>query len=115
MPSGRRKISGKKFINCEIIGPGSVVLNLRSSDARPWPEFRNNTFHDVDMIQIKDGANSNNAIYFWDCDFDGCNFYQMNLLFYRRGANNWNWITPEVTTSGAAAVAAPEVPRPGAV
>lgn len=92
-PMGRKSVSGRRFINCEIIGPGNLVLSLRSSEHVPWPDIRNNTFHDVDFIQIAPGCKPLNAILFPDCHFDGCNLYNLNLLFYDRMREDWNWIT----------------------
>ena len=93
---GRRQVKGRKFINCEIIGPGNIVVSIRSVENLPYPQFVKNTFYDVDCIQIQDGIISNNATYFVDCDFDGCDFYHVNLLFFRRAISNWHWITPLV-------------------
>ncbi len=95
-PPGRREIKGKTFKNCEIIGPGNIVVALRSNELKPFPEFVNNVYYDVDCIQIQPGVLSNNAIYFGDCDFDGCQFYNLNLLFYHRMTDSWHWITPIV-------------------
>lgn len=104
-PPGRRIVTGKKFINCEIIGPGNLVVALRSSHDKPYPVFNGNTFWDVDCIQVVPDVPSANAIIFPDCDFDGCNFYHLNLLFLHRddpdNSGNWNWITPRVPEAGA--------------
>ncbi len=81
VPAGRRTVENRKFINCEIIGPGSIVVALRRSDGVN-SLFSSNTYYDVDCIQIANGRTSNNAIYFPGCDFIGCNFYTLNLLFF---------------------------------
>lgn len=93
VPAGRRFVQDKKFINCEIIGPGNVVVALNKSNGLA-SIFQSNIFHDVDCIQIVAEPQSLNAIYFPGCDFDGCQFFNINLLFYRRTNDNWNWITP---------------------
>jgi hypothetical protein len=95
VPPGRRAINSRKFINCEIIGPGSIVVALRGSDGDPWPAFSKNVFWDVDMIQVVSTVTSNNATYFPDCSFEGCSFYNLNLLFYERVGADWHWITPD--------------------
>ena len=51
-PLGRRQVLGKKFINCEIIGPGTVVLAIRSNEYKPYPEMKDCLTFDVDAIEI---------------------------------------------------------------
>jgi hypothetical protein len=96
VPPGGRIIKGRKFINCEIIGPGNMIVMLKL-DKQSYPTFKDNTYHNVDFIQIDENKQSNTAIYFYDCDFDGCNFYSVNLLFYTRITEEWAWITPANT------------------
>ena len=93
VPLGRRFVGERKFINCEIIGPGNIVVALGKPNGLP-AIFQNNIFYDVDCVQITSEKNSLNAIYFPGCDFDGCSFFNLNLLFYERSHDNWNWITP---------------------
>lgn len=93
VPPGRRVIEDRKFTDCEIIGPGSIVVCLNKSNGAP-SIFRNNIYHDVDCIQIDPNVLSNNAIYFPGCDFDGCQFWNVNMLFYERHFTDWHWITP---------------------
>ena len=93
VPPGRRFLAEKKFIECEIIGPGNIVVALNKKDGS-GSIFRGNTYHDVDCIQIVSDKHSLNATYFPGCDFDGCNFFNINLLFYTRVQDSWNWITP---------------------
>lgn len=95
VPPGRRLVSEKKFINCEIIGPGNIAVALNHENGNP-SIFKDNIFHDVDCIQIAPGPEklSRNAIYFPGCDFDGCHFHNVNLLFYERQYDDWHWITP---------------------
>ena len=97
VPPGRRTIENRKFINCEIIGPGSILVGLRASDTEPWPPFMKNIFYDVDMIQVVPTKISNNATYFTGCSFEGCSFYNLNLLFYERVMEEWHWITPDAS------------------
>lgn len=94
-PLGRRSVIGKKFINCEIIGPGTVILGLRSSDQKPWPTFHMCETFDVDCVEIDAARQSALAISFPDCDFEGCRFYHMTMLFMGRTNDTLNWITPD--------------------
>lgn len=98
-PLGRRQVIGKTFINCEIIGPGTAVLGLRSSEHKQFPVFRDCLTFDVDCIQIDPNIESALAIAFPDCDFENCRFYHMTLLFTVRLNNTLNWITPDFRQS----------------
>lgn len=95
VPPGRRRLDGRKFLRCEIIGPGNIVVMLRSDETQPWPIFQHNIFNDVDMVQIAKAKLSNTAIYFPDCDFEHCHFFNVNLMFFERQNENWWWITPD--------------------
>ncbi len=99
-PSGRLVVSGKNFIGCEIIGPGDIAVILRSSEYKPFPKFAGNFFYNMNCIQIAEDSKPQNAISFVDCDFDGCHFYSLNMLFYHRmEGSGWNWITPATVVS----------------
>jgi hypothetical protein len=52
-----------------------------------------NTF-DVDCIEVDPAIRSQLAVAFMDCDFDGCSFYHMTLLFMTRDNDTLHWITP---------------------
>ncbi|MGQ3289022.1 hypothetical protein [Sphingopyxis sp.] len=93
-PLGRREVIGKTFINCELIGPGTAIIGLRSSEQKPWPKMENTNTFDVDCIEYDMTVRSMLAIAFLDCDFSGCNFYHMTLLFARRENETLHWITP---------------------
>lgn len=93
-PVGRKHVRGRRFINCELIGPGNIILGLKSGEQMPWPDIRNNWFHNVDFIQIAKNAEPHNAVAFVDCHFDSCNLYSLNLLFWEREREDCNWITP---------------------
>lgn len=93
-PLGRKQVVGKKFIGCEIIGPGTVVLGLRSNDSRPFPSMKDCNTLDVDVVEIDPSRKSLLAVEFIDCDFDACNFYHMTLLFTQRDNESLHWITP---------------------
>jgi hypothetical protein len=94
-PAGRRFVLGKTFINCEIIGPGSAVLGLRSSEQKPFPNIRDSGTYDVDCIEIDPSKQSMLAITFPDCDFIGCQFFHMTLLFQQRDNDSLHWITKD--------------------
>lgn len=51
-PLGRRQVVKKKFINCEIIGPGTIMIGLRSSDTLPFPIMKDSHTFDVDCIEV---------------------------------------------------------------
>lgn len=94
-PLGRRQVVGKTFVNCEIIGPGTATLGMRSSDSVAEPVLKNCNTFDVDVVEITEAHNSQLAVSFYDCDFDGCRFYHMTLLFTGRKNDRLNWITPD--------------------
>jgi hypothetical protein len=94
-PVGRRFVIGKTFINCEIIGPGSAVLGTRSSEQKPFPSIRDSATYDVDCIEIDPTKQSVLAIAFPDCDFIGCQFFHMTLLFMQRENDTLHWITKD--------------------
>ncbi|MBX3561029.1 MAG: hypothetical protein KF780_04360 [Sphingomonas sp.] len=116
-PLGRREVKGKKFINCEIIGPGNAVLDIRSGDNRPFPTMKDNWFYDVNFIQIdlnqEGGRTLHNVVFFPDCDFEGCSLYTMNLLFVHRSNEGFNWITPSVSAPTLALEANPKAETDG--
>jgi hypothetical protein len=95
IPPGRTTMTGRKFINCEIIGPGDVIAAIKSATASAFPVFQHNIFHNINFIQIAPGVVPFDVKVFFDCDFQGCDFYFLNLLFYERGPDSpWHWITP---------------------
>lgn len=94
-PLGRRQVVGKRFLGCEIIGPGSAILGIRARPDSPDSTLKNCNTFDVDCIQIDEESKSHLAITFLDCDFDQCNFYHMSLLFYQRQNDTLSWITPD--------------------
>jgi len=98
-PLGRRQVVQKKFLNCEIIGPGTIMVGLRSSDQLPFPIMKDTHTFDVDCIEVDPspgpGRGSQLAVSFVDCDFEGCRFYHLTLLFTGRDNENLNWITPD--------------------
>ncbi|AMK22577.1 hypothetical protein [Sphingobium sp. TKS] len=94
-PLGRKRVNGKKFINCEIIGPGTAIIGMNTDPSKRMSVMSDCNTYDVDCIEIDPSSQSNLAIGFWDCDFEGCNFYHMTLLFMGRSNDTLNWITPD--------------------
>ena len=93
-PAGRQFVAGKKFINCEIIGPGTAKLLTRSTEHKPWPVMSNNFMHYTDIVESNPEAGPENAIFFPDCSFQDCHFFNLTLLFDdRQDGIGWNWIT----------------------
>lgn len=109
-PLGRKEIKGRKFINCEIVGPGDIVIDMRSDDSKPFPTMRDNWFNDVNLIHVAvaEGKTIHNAVFFPDCDFEGCQFYSLNALFAHRLNENLNWITAPAITQPALPSPAPK-------
>jgi hypothetical protein len=95
-PMGRKQVIGKRFINCELIGPGTAVLGMKSDIHGPDYLMRKVRTFDVDCIQIVAEPRSQLAIEFVDCDFDECKFYHMTLLFFERSNDTLHWITPDL-------------------
>lgn len=96
-PAGRRLVQGRTFLNCEIVGPGTIILFIRSNEHKPWPSMSESHMIDSDVVQIAPGAESALAVGFPDCNFHGCKFFHLTLLFFAREAGgNWNWITPDL-------------------
>ena len=96
-PLGRKRVKDKKFINCEIIGPGTAIIGLDTDPSNARSIMRDCNTFDVDCIQIDTERVSHLAIGFWDCDFEGCDFYHMTLLFMHRSNETLHWITPAFT------------------
>jgi hypothetical protein len=92
-PLGRKRVLGKKFIDCEIIGPGTAIIGLDTNPQKYRSVMKECNTFDVDCIEIDPSTESALAIGFWDCDFEGCNFYHMTLLFALRSNETLNWIT----------------------
>ncbi|KEO89974.1 hypothetical protein EH32_03010 [Erythrobacter litoralis] len=93
-PAGRKFVIGKTFHNCEIIGPGTIKLLTRSDANKPWPVVTNNVMFFTDCIETDPTANSESAIFFPDCSFHGCHFFNLTLMFDERTDGvGWNWIT----------------------
>lgn len=93
-PAGRNFVNGKTFINCEIIGPGTAKLLTRSSEHKPWPVLRENLMFYTDCIETDPASVPQNAIFFPDCNFHNCRFFNLTLMFdVREDGPGWNWIT----------------------
>lgn len=80
-PAGRNLVVGRTFINCEIIGPGTIIVGTRTSDSKPWPAITNTGMIDSDCIQIFPDAKSALAVNFLDCAFHDTRFFHLTLLF----------------------------------
>lgn len=89
-------VIGKKFINCELIGPANLLIIFKNA------KFHGNHFDQSDAVEIGDDAVPQNAIGFFGCDFEGCRFFKVSMLFQqssRTGADlliaDLHWVTPE--------------------
>ncbi|GAA4750212.1 hypothetical protein GCM10023264_15900 [Sphingomonas daechungensis] len=96
-PLGRRYVLGKRFIDCEIIGPGVAMVGITSDPSKPSLMRNSHTLDGVDCIEVDPdpARRSTQAIEFVDCDFDGCKFYHMSLLFSARENETLHWITKD--------------------
>lgn len=63
-----RRISGKRFINCELVGPANLILLASRSDAFT---ISGAGFLDCDIVVLKDEVRVFNAIGFEDCTILG--------------------------------------------
>lgn len=87
-------VLNKKFIDCEIIGPANILIMFNRS------KFHNNNFERSDSIEIRDDAIPQNATNIVECDFEGCRFFKVSMLFQsssRKAADelitSQNWLT----------------------
>ena len=69
-----RVIGGKRFINCEIIGPATVFLRGGKGG------FRDITFAEANIIPIKSPFPLFSIYTVADCDFIECKFFAVTLL-----------------------------------
>jgi len=92
-PAGRRNVANKRFIDCEIIGPGVVMLGMQTDPNKPGLMRNCRTLDGVDVFEIDPNRESQQAIKFWDCDFDECKFYYMSMLFTGRQNETLHWMT----------------------
>lgn len=95
-PAGRKEVKSKTFINCEIIGPGNIVVDIPAKVGDPLPHLRNVNLTDVDCIQISGEVLPKNAVQFAGCDFIDCEFFSLSLLFVHRTNESLTWITPKL-------------------
>lgn len=85
-------IEGKTFIDCEIIGPASVILNIGNS-------VDNHQLPFCDAYVMGSQANPNNGYLFNNCVFRGCSFIRVSLMFslseYEKAKTvDWlNWVS----------------------
>ncbi|QGY80817.1 hypothetical protein [Sphingorhabdus lacus] len=82
-------IIGKKFINCELIGPANIIPMLGNG------KFTGNRFDQSDSVEIRNDAKPSNAIGFVDCDIENCRFFRVTI-FWQQGARK---IADEIITS----------------
>jgi hypothetical protein len=114
-PLGREVVARKKFVRCEIIGPGNILIGLRENDKSPFPQVKDNLFgQDCNFIEIDTASTPKNTVAFAACDFDGCSFWGLNLLWLERHNPTWNWIT-RPSTQPLLDLKANELEQPGTV
>ncbi|MXP15027.1 hypothetical protein GRI44_09735 [Altererythrobacter confluentis] len=92
------RVEGKRFVECEIIGPVNVVMLASHNGAGA---IRNCELSSVCAILVKDGVPSINTLVLQDCEFIRCKIHQVTLLFPEE-AYEWAnerlpglvWLTP---------------------
>lgn len=87
-------VANKKFISCELIGPANIIPLVGAG------KFTGNNLNYCDSVEIREGADPNNAILLFNCDFENCKFFKTTFLFqekFREQADkiitNMNWLT----------------------
>ena len=93
-----RIVDGKTFVNCELIGPGSIVFSGCS--------FQGKTkVGNCDFVQFEQGLTLNgfqNPIIFQGCTFRDCSMFYLILLIQDRDTFDRSidpqprWITPRI-------------------
>lgn len=86
-------VMGKTFVDCEIVGPANIFLEMGNSvdDVRPGM---------VDAVALSGERKFYNGFLFRDCKFRGCTFHRVTVFLERKEALaqkdlNWlNWISP---------------------
>lgn len=100
-------IEGKTFIDCEIIGPASVILNIGNTVS----EHR---LPKCDAYVMSAPAQPNNGYIFNNCAFRGCSFIRVSLMFslmeYDKAKDvEWlNWVSIRPDHLDEAALPAPK-------
>lgn len=99
-------IEDKTFIDCEIIGPASVILNVGNN-------IDNHRLPYCDAYVMRNRANPYNGYIANRCTFRGCNFIRVSLMFslaeYETAKNvEWlNWVSIRPDHLDEAALLAP--------
>lgn len=96
-PASGVVIEGKRFIDCEIIGPANIVI---MADSGASGALNGCSFAESDLAMLKDDATVYNATCFKNCHFLNCRFVKTTLMVpqvafehYSKGFKNANWIT----------------------
>ncbi|MBX3576521.1 MAG: hypothetical protein KF723_04885 [Rhizobiaceae bacterium] len=100
-------ISGKTFINCEIIGPANLFVRFENSVGEQKLPY-------CDGVVVAHGRNFSNGIIVDSCVFRGCSFKRITIMVTEEGYINTkqpfiNWITVPVEQPTL-----PGIPPPGA-
>lgn len=86
-------VNGKTFVDCEIVGPTNVFLEVGNSINDVRPAY-------VDAVALSDGSRFFNGVSFQHCSFRNCTFHRVTLFFtaseaLKNSDLNWlNWISP---------------------
>ncbi|WP_425039382.1 hypothetical protein [Primorskyibacter sp. S187A] len=86
-------IMGKTFVNCEIVGPANLYLEVGNGIDNVWPDK-------VDAVALSGDNKFYNGFLVRDCRFRGCRFHRTTLFFEPKESLavqhlEWlNWISP---------------------
>lgn len=86
-------VTGKTFINCEIIGPANIVLSGHGSMSGCGGAM-------VDAVLARENALIQNGTQFLNCNFQNCNLFKITFIIPEGGYEKFlaggmnNWITP---------------------
>jgi hypothetical protein len=99
-------IEHKTFIDCEIIGPANIILDIGNRVDEP-------KFPICDTVLMHQDAKPFNGYIFRSCTFRGCSFQRITLLVpigqygMAQGVDWLNWITPYPDGEGQLKLALP--------
>ncbi len=75
LPPVGKRITGRSFLDCDIVGPANLVIWSGNSINNPGGEC-------VDAVLLKEDVTPLNGIVLHDCDFRNCKFYNITFLVY---------------------------------
>lgn len=88
-------IKGKTFIDCDILGPGTVAIRATRPNAG---SIMGVTFEDCDWVETRNDASSRNCIFLEDCNFHRGRVVRLVIFIVTSQVEKFemqgtNWIT----------------------